>query len=503
MISTPHGSVSSEAPQRKVFRRWQLLTDIPQIKLITGAIIAAVALIGLLRSITFGGQSPMLLPLLTALVSAVSVIVFDMRQRYGTTYMRLGFHGGILVFLTAVPIVSPETIGNADEQVRFTAGITLLLCMIGFEVAYWYVRTVSGAPRPMREFVLVPKNYTWVTRLLFVGLMAYAVFVTYAVASSGRSLYTMMFALRGRVEVDINEAMILPDETKNQIAFLLAYGRYMAAAAACILLLAPNPFRFPIHHLVCWFALLLCAFVGLNSGGGGSRGSFMLSAVPLLTTVWMFTGNYQTLRQLRPVFACLLVLSVLFGFQYLTAFRDQGNIQEVETNFEKVDLADSRLVAAFSIYKDYEIIVGGFPDKAAFQNGASIVPLLIGWVPRRFWPDKPYPFTSIANRILGLQTQDVSIAASLPGEGYGNFGVAGGLIWGALMGLACAFADFRLSNIRPGHPLALGMRGMMAVWAALIVRGGTPEMFYMGAFPIGFMWICLYFSQPRFESPAH
>jgi hypothetical protein len=74
----------------------------------------------------------------------------------------------------------------------------------------------------------------------------------------------------------------------------------------------------------------------------------------------------------------------------------------------------------------------------------------------------------------------------------------GGFLWGALMGLACGFADYRLSNIRPGHPLALGMRGMMAVWAALLVRGGTPEMFYMGLFPIGFMWICLYFSQPRF-----
>ena len=49
----------------------------------------------------------------------------------------------------------------------------------------------------------------------------------------------------------------------------------------------------------------------------------------------------------------------------------------------------------------------------------------------------------------------------------------------------------------PIHPLALALRGMMAVWAAIIVRGGTAEMFYTGLFPIGFMWICLYFSEPR------
>jgi hypothetical protein len=456
-----------------------------------------VALLGLLKSIAFGERAPLLLPLLTALVSAVSIIVLDLRQRYGTTYMRLGFHVGILVFLTGVPILSPETIGNVDEQVRFIAGITLVLCVIGFELAYWYIRTFAGTPRPQPEFVLVPKNYTWMTRLLFLGLMASAIFFAYAVASSGRSLFTMLFALRGQVEIDVNEAVILPDETSNQLALILSYGRYLAAAAACVLLIARNPSRFHINRLVCGFALVLCAFVGLNSGGGGSRGSFMLSAVPLLTTIWMATGKHPQVKQLRPLFVVLLALGLLFGFQYLTAFREQGKTQEVETHFDRVDLADPRLVSAFSIYIDYETIVAGFPEKAPFQNGASLVPLAVGWVPRRLWPDKPYPFTSVANQIMGRRLQEVTIAASLPGEGYGNFGVAGGLVWGALLGIACAFADYRLSNIRPGHPLSLAMRGMMAVWAALLVRGGTSEMFYMGLFPVGFMWICLYFSQPR------
>jgi hypothetical protein len=477
--------------------RWGILTDIPQLKLVTGAIIALVPMLGLLRSITFGERAPLLLPLLTALVSATCIFVFDLRQRYGTTYMRLGFHVGILVFLTGVPILSPETVGNVDEQVRFVAGITLVLCVIGFELAYWYVRTFAGPPRPQTEFVLVAKNYVWMTRLLFLGLAAYGIHLAYAVASSGRSLFTMLFTLRGQVEIDINEAMILPDETRNQLALVLAYGRYLAAAAACVLLIARNPHRFHINHLVCWGALVWCAFVGLNSGGGGSRGSFMLSAVPLVTTIWMATGKVQQLRQLRPLFAVLLAVGILFGFQYLTAFREQGRTQEVETHFDRVDIADPRLVSAFSIYIDYETIVGGFPEKAAFQNGASLIPLALGWIPRRFWPDKPYPFTSVANQIMGRRLQEVTIAASLPGEGYGNFGAAGGLIWGALLGMACAFADYRLSNIRPGHPLSLAMRGMMAVWAALLVRGGTSEMFYMGLFPISFMWICLFFSQPR------
>jgi hypothetical protein len=194
-----------------------------------------------------------------------------------------------------------------------------------------------------------------------------------------------------------------------------------------------------------------------------------------------------------------LLFVVLFGFQYLAANRDMGAMQEdqVRFNVDKVDMFDTSSLSAFGIYTDYEFVIGAFPSKIEFQNGASIVPIVLGWVPRRFWPEKPYPFTRIASDLRGFGLYATSISCGLPAEGYGNFGYPGVLLWGALMGLGCAIADFRMTNLRPGHPLALCMRGMMAVWAAISVRGGTAEMFYMGAFPIGFMWICLYFSEPR------
>jgi hypothetical protein len=496
MLSAFHQPAPPPPPKRRL-NVWGILTDIPQAKLVLACIIFAIVLIGLVRSTTQGAQ-PLLLPLLGAVFSGVAVLAIDYRQRYGTTYMRLGFHAGMLAFLTAVPSLAPEIIGRVDEQVRFIAGINIVVCILGFELAYWFMRTLGGVPKHQSYFYLLAGNYAWLSRLLFLGLMAYAVFLVYAVASSGRSLWTILFSLRGEVTVDMNEVLFIPDDTTNKIAFILSYGRYMAAAAASILLLAPNPYHFPINRLLCWFALFMCTFVGLNSGSGGSRGVFMLSAVPLLTTLWMVFGRTATLRQLRPALVALLLFGVFFGFQYLSAFRDQGVLHDdVEVKFDKVDLGDTRLLTAFSIYKDYEQIVGGFPDKAEFQNGSSLIPLVFGWVPRRVWPGKPYPFTSIANKIMGFDHKEVTIASSLPGEGYGNFGVAGGFLWGMLMGLACGFADFRLSNIRPGHPLALGLRGIMAVWAALLVRGGTPEMFYMGAFPVAFMWVCLTLSKPR------
>lgn len=480
--------------------RWSILTEIPYVKLLTVIVMALVVLLGLIRSLTFGSVTPLLLPMLATILSTISILVIDMKENYGTTYMRLGFHAGFLIFLTAYPILAPETIPSIDELVRFTAGMALVLCVIGFEVGYWTLRTLTGTPREKTTFVLLANNYSWVNRLLFVGLALYGLFLIYAVASSGRPLSSIFFVLRGGLSVNLEETLITPDENKNQLAQLMSYGRYMAAAAATILILAPNPFHFAIHKTIAWIALAGCAFIGLNSGSGGSRSSFLLSCVPLLTTLWIYAGTFKTFRQLRPLLALLLLFMVYFGFQYLAANRDMGTRvqdEQIGFNIENVDLSDTTHLTAFSIYRDYEVVVGGFPEKVSFQNGASLVPIVLGWVPRRFWPDKPYPFTTIANQIVGFKVETVSIASGFPAEGFGNFGLPGSLLWGVLFGLACGFADFRMNNLRPGHPLALAMRGMMAVWAAILVRGGTAEMFYTGVFPIGFMWICLYFSEPR------
>jgi len=67
----------------------------------------------------------------------------------------------------------------------------------------------------------------------------------------------------------------------------------------------------------------------------------------------------------------------------------------------------------------------------------------------------------------------------LTGEGFGNFGLFGACLWGALLGCAARLADDWAGTGEPS-PLALLFRGTLLVWVAMIVRGGVPEMFYMG-----------------------
>jgi oligosaccharide repeat unit polymerase len=480
-------------------RNWDILTNIPYIRVITSIIFALVVLVGLIKSLTIGVATPFLLPLLAVTLSTLSLLFIDFREKFGTTYMRIGFHVGMLVFLCAYPVLVPEAIKSYDENVRFTAGLSLVLCIIFFEMGYWVLRTTFGVPQPRTPFLLLANNYSWTNRLLFLGLALFALFLTYAVASTGRSLYSILFVLRSTLAVNQDEVMINADENRNQIAYLIANGRFMAAAAATILLLSPNPLRFPVAKTTAWIALVVNAFYGLNSGSGGSRSSFLLSAVPLITTAWIYAGTYPAVRQFRPVLAIAFLILTYLGFQYLTSNRNQGMFSDEEAGMrlDTVEVYDTGMFNAFAIYSDYEMVIGGFPNIVEFQNGASIVPIVLGWVPRRFWPDKPYPFTHAANKVVGFDVKTVSIAAGFPAEGYGNFGYAGVILWAAVFGMLCAFADYRLTNLRPGHPLSLVIRGMMAVWAAILVRGGTAEMFYMGVFPIGFMWVCLYFSDPR------
>ncbi|HMO36073.1 MAG TPA: hypothetical protein PKA06_08520, partial [Gemmatales bacterium] len=420
-------------PLESSTRKWDILTNIPYIRLIVSVIFALIVLIGLVKSLTIGTSTPFLLPLLATVLSTIAIAVIDFREKYGTTYMRIGFHVGMLAFLSGYPILAPEEIPSHDENVRFTAGLSLVLCVIGFELGYWMLRTVSGFPKPRAPFVLVANNYAWTNRLLFIGIAMYALFLTYAVASSGRSLYSILFVLRGQFQINQEEVLINADENRNQIASMIAYGRYMAAAAATILLLSPNPFKLPVYKTIAWLVLIMNAFVGLNSGSGGSRSSFLLSAVPLITTAWIYAGTYKSIRQIRPALALILLFLIFFGMQYLSGSRNQGMIvgDDVNVRFDEVELDDTRSLTAFAIYKDYEMVIGGFPDKAPFQNGASLVPIVTGWIPRRFWPDKPYPFTHVANSIVGFNVATVSIASGFPAEGYGNFGYLGVLLWGA------------------------------------------------------------------------
>jgi hypothetical protein len=164
----------------------------------------------------------------------------------------------------------------------------------------------------------------------------------------------------------------------------------------------------------------------------------------------------------------------------MTAMRG-GDIRNYQGGLEAMNPAQYAQ-GAFDIYSEMAVIVETFPEKIDYEYGKSLIPLVFGWVPRSYWPDKPYPFSLYANIIRGetLEDRPASYAVGLPGEGYGNFGLLGVGLWSLLMGLACRTGDDYIGRLHPSNPLRLLLAATITIWAAMIVRGGVPEMFYMG-----------------------
>jgi hypothetical protein len=164
----------------------------------------------------------------------------------------------------------------------------------------------------------------------------------------------------------------------------------------------------------------------------------------------------------------------------MSAIRGQ-DVRRYEVTVDDITPAEYAR-GAFDIYSSAALIVQTFPDQIDYEYGKSLLPLFLGWVPRSVWPDKPYPFSIHVNTIRGetLEDRSASIAVGLSGEGYGNFGLIGVLLWSALMGLSCGIADDFLGRFHPSNPLRLFLGASISIWAAMVVRGGVPEMFYMG-----------------------
>jgi oligosaccharide repeat unit polymerase len=278
--------------------------------------------------------------------------------------------------------------------------------------------------------------------------------------------------MRGRVEGAIEN----PLTELGQWSYVLTGGLYLATASAFLLLNSRLKTSIKVKVL-CWPVLGLCSVLGFLSG---SRAIFLYSFAPLALSAWLQLIRLRLGKGFRLIVVCGVVVVLASAWVAMTAIRGQ-DVRNYEGTWEDIRPGEYAR-GAFDIYSSSALIVQSFPQQFDYEYGRSLVPLLLGWVPRSVWPEKPYPFSIYANTIRGetLGDRSASIAVGLSGEGYGNFGLFGVLLWGTLMGLACRGADSYLKRFHPSNSLRLFLGASISIWAAMIVRGGVAEMFYMG-----------------------
>lgn len=148
------------------------------------------------------------------------------------------------------------------------------------------------------------------------------------------------------------------------------------------------------------------------------------------------------------------------------------------------DLAESTLDASSrtDLLHTFAHIYSLTPDVVPYQYGGTYSYLTIAWIPRVFWPEKPIAnasnnFFAVAYDVSTEESiKTSSFGATLMGEGYMNFGIAGVIVLMALLGLVTALLEDLFAGAQSGA-------GGQAIFLATFVYflngiGSSAEMLF-------------------------
>jgi oligosaccharide repeat unit polymerase len=466
---------------------------------VLGTGILGVVLFVLLRLFADGGSPPYFWPLAATGLTVAFLFTLGLNRDPVRSFVRTGFHLGAFAFFMFYPLIDSENVGaGVPPSLRDTIGWMLVLTVIGFEFGYWGTRISDPVRRHAAAFEPTARQRKHLAVTIYIGLAAWFLTLLDSAISADVSMVDMLLTMRGHIEGAREDAAPLLGGGLILLQRLLASGGFLAATAASVLLTSRHPSN-ALTRLVCWGTLSLCAVAGFLTG---SRGIFFYSLVPLVVTCWLLWAR-STMRSARWFLAICGLVVIVGGSAAMSALRG-GDIRTTYDEGLEVFSAEQHARGALDIYSQLSLVVQGFPEVIPYQRGRSLVPLVLGWVPRAIWEDKPYPFSLFMNFLNGesLERRAASLAVGIPGEGYGNFGLVGVFLWAALAGFAGRRADDYIGNFHPDHPLRLVLATMGAIWMALIVRGGIPEMFYMGLAALLLPWALSVYLSRACREPA-
>ncbi|HEV7747321.1 MAG TPA: O-antigen polymerase [Pyrinomonadaceae bacterium] len=454
---------------------------------VTALLFAAVIVFSIGRWLLIGGTMPLLWPISIATVSA-AVLFIPFRSQLGPHFMRVGFYVGMFAFFLSYPILSPDEVNpNISSETHSILGWALFLTVVGFELTYRLLARLKDKRLPMAAIKISRPQRSWLLAFVFLGMACWFFSVWDYANALNAPFSSVLLTMRGVVEGS-------QPAGQNYLAIVLGAGIFLAATAAALLLSSDGlPKRAAIF---CWPVIVACAAVGFL---GGSRAGFLYSFVPLAVVGWKKLSKLPFSFVVRALGALCAFASVVVIWSAMSAMRG-ADIRDYEGGIDDISPV-MYAQGALDIYSMTAEVVDTFPAKIPYVQGESLLPLVFGLVPRPLWPDKPYPFGLYMNIVNGesLQARSASLAVGLTGEGYGNFGLFGACLWGAMLGLGCRFGDRYLARFDDKSPMRSLLGLMAAVWVSMIVRGGVPEMFYMGLQVIALPLALAAFLSPRWH----
>lgn len=253
-------------------------------------------------------------------------------------------------------------------------------------------------------------------------------------------------------------------------------------------------------------------FAGIASGWLGSAVGFLLVVI----TVYIST------RKRLPVAALVIVLAyVVFMQPGKMRFREQywygehtgsaveratfwvqssaevwGDVLSNKEGGAKVADLFSATTDRTSLIAFTAQMVEYVPTVIPYQNGSTYAFLLVSWVPRAFWPNKPsasdvnhlYQTTFRLTREENLG--NVSLSPGIAGEAYWNFGWAGVVLVSLLLGIFLRFLEVQCAR----HNSGAFMNALIVVTTPLFLSVESHMSTYIGGLPVLFIVVLAAFA---------
>ena len=455
-------------------------TLIPSPNRITAGCLFLTIIAALIAFVT-ADHSPLIRPFAALIASTMVLAMFGSHRPALASFMRAGFHVGLFAFFLLIPLFDTEAISaRISTETIEAVGLILIISVFGFEIGYWWF-----TPRRRRDFEvtldppLEPRMQRNLVNFLILGVLGWLVFVVDQVTAFQVPATTLLLTMRAKIEGAAADA----NPVLGYYAGMVVVSSIYLAAGAAVVLITRSRRLSQVVLTLCWSVLVLTAAIGFMRG---SRAVFFYAMSPLIVAIWTVVSERRGMRSFRWMWLVSAAFVIIVSWGAMSAMRG-GDIRNYEGGWRAIN-PEKHVIGAFNIYDSLADIVEGFPEKIPYQNGKSLVALVLGWVPRPIWPDKPYPFSFQLTRLKGesLTDRSASLASGLPGEGYGNFGFFGVFLWAGLLGFAARKGDDVIQRLHIAQPLKIQIGATAGIWTAMIVRGGVPEMFYMGLFVILF-----------------
>lgn len=239
-----------------------------------------------------------------------------------------------------------------------------------------------------------------------------------------------------------------------------------------------------------WHKLLLYLIVGVAVLRGLASGMLEQTVVPfavLFMIRWLYKGQipYRAIILALTLFFFLTPVKAGFRDKYWTNSEVYGDTSTVDKASDFVTQGFEYWIGALSGTRDaseatsealyrtdlihqFAYIVSLTPNTIPYQYGGTYSYFLVAVVPRAIWADKP--IAGEANRYYAvtynitteLGAKRTTFGASLIGEGYINFGLAGVILVMALQGAFLYFLQYMFAGTKSGP-------GGQAVFAAFFV----------------------------------